>query len=44
MRKHIIKLRTSNAAHPKIRLLIGSAKLLLQSIAPTVFADAKETT
>lgn len=35
--KHIIKLRTSKAAHPKIRVLIGKAQILLNSISPTVF-------
>jgi thymidylate synthase (FAD) len=37
--RHIIRMRTSKAAHPKVRLLIGYAKELLQGIAPTVFAD-----
>lgn len=35
--KHIIKLRTSPAAHPKIRELIGMAQALLRRISPTVF-------
>jgi thymidylate synthase (FAD) len=35
--KHIIKLRTAKAAHPKIRLLIGKAWDLLLGISPTVF-------
>ena len=37
--KHIIKMRTAQSAHPKIRLLIGMAKTILQQHAPTVFAD-----
>lgn len=37
--KHIIKLRTSKAAHPKIRLLIGMVKETLQELSPTVFKD-----
>ena len=36
--RHIIKLRTSTAAHPKIRQLIGQARDLLREIAPSVFA------
>lgn len=36
--KHIIKLRTAKAAHPKIRVLIGMAQGLLRGISPTVFA------
>lgn len=35
--KHIIKLRTAKAAHPKIRMLIGMARDLLVGISPTVF-------
>jgi thymidylate synthase (FAD) len=35
--KHIIKLRTAKAAHPKIRLLIAKAWDLLLGISPTVF-------
>lgn len=35
--KHIIKLRTSPAAHPKIRALIGMAQTLLRDVSPTVF-------
>lgn len=35
--KHIIKMRTAKAAHPKIRLLIGKASDLLRGISPTVF-------
>lgn len=37
--KHIIRLRTAKAAHPKIRELIGAAHGLLRGIAPTVFKD-----
>lgn len=37
--KHIIRLRTAKAAHPKIRELIGAAHNLLRCIAPTVFKD-----
>ncbi len=40
--KHIIKLRTAKAAHPKIRSLIGTAKAILQGISPTVFKDTTE--
>ena len=35
--KHIIKMRTSKAAHPKIRALISMAQEHLIRIAPTVF-------
>ncbi len=35
--KHIIKMRTAKAAHPKIRLLISMARDLLIDISPTVF-------
>jgi thymidylate synthase (FAD) len=35
--KHIINLRTSVAAHPKIRELISKAHALLNGISPTVF-------
>ncbi len=35
--RHIIKLRTSKAAHPKIQQLIGMAQELLIGIAPSVF-------
>lgn len=35
--KHIIKLRTSKAAHPKIRQLIGMAEALLIAVSQTVF-------
>lgn len=35
--KHIIKMRTSKAAHPKIRALISMAQAHLIRIAPTVF-------
>ena len=39
--KHIINLRTSQAAHPKIRHLIGMAQTLLHDISPTVFPNAE---
>jgi thymidylate synthase (FAD) len=35
--RHIIRLRTSPAAHPKIRVLIGMAQEILRGISPTVF-------
>ena len=35
--KHIIKLRTAKAAHPKIRQLIGYAQAILIEHSPTVF-------
>jgi thymidylate synthase (FAD) len=35
--KHILKLRTSKAAHPKIRALMSQARLILRGISPTVF-------
>lgn len=37
--KHIIKLRTAKAAHPKIRQLIGYAEAILIEKAPTVFTS-----
>lgn len=37
--KHIIKLRTAKAAHPKVRKLIGMAQQLLQDVSPTVFHE-----
>ena len=42
--KHIISLRTSPAAHPKIRLLIGEVHRQLTVISPTIFGpDADDT-
>lgn len=35
--KHIFKLRTSPAAHPKIRAIMSAAQLLLNTYSPTVF-------
>jgi thymidylate synthase (FAD) len=35
--KHFIKLRTSNAAHPKIRRLAGGVQQILQRECPAVF-------
>lgn len=40
--KHIIKMRTPKAAHPKVRLLIGQAKEILQQVSPAVFKDTVE--
>lgn len=38
--KHIIKLRTSKAAHPKIRILTGMIKDILVQQCPSVFKDS----
>lgn len=35
--KHIFKLRTSPAAHPKIRAIMSDAQVLLNTYSPTVF-------
>ena len=37
--KHFIRLRTSNAAHPKIRLLAGAVRQILQVNCPAVFGE-----
>jgi thymidylate synthase (FAD) len=35
--RHILRMRTSKAAHPKIREMMEAARMLLLTIAPTVF-------
>jgi thymidylate synthase (FAD) len=37
--RHVIRLRTSKAAHPDIRYLIEGVHMVLKQYAPTVFGD-----